>query len=240
MEKPEHQSEVERSEAKSDIAAAQKAVELLDKNTLLKKFVPHKEYYNARVYFDTAQYQFSEERDYSNASYFAVMALVEAEIAVAMARTRLARYNKLSVERKYFSALADSSVRPSAALSALNKAGFFKEENHRKRIFLDSQLFTGNPLEISERGKKRLDKIINALKLVRRITFEITAFTPESGDAISVAGKKAELIENYLKSQKGISHVKFISKAVQKTDGIVIGGELYHANGIECTIIGTP
>jgi hypothetical protein len=27
---------------------------------------------------------------------------------------------------------------------------------------------------------------------------------------------------------------------VQKTDGIVIGGELYHANGIECTIIGTP
>lgn len=230
----------DRSEAKADITAAQKAFDTLDKNSLLKRFVPHKEYYSARVYLDTAQYQFSEERDFSNASYFAIMALVEAETAFAVARTRLARYNKMKVERKYYSEIARMPARLPSVRLALFESGFYKEENHYKRIFIDSQLFKSESVELSEKGKKRLDAVANTLKLVRRITFEIAAFTPESGDAVALAEKKAALVEAYLKSQKGLGNVKFTTKAMNKTDGLVIGGELYHASGIECTIIGTP
>ncbi len=230
----------ERLEAKADISAAQKAFDALDKNSLLKRFVPHKEYYSARVYLDTAQYQFSEERDYSNASYFAIMALVEAETAFAIARTRLARYNKIKVERKYYSEIARAPVRPPSIRLTLKEAGFYKEENQYQRLYLDSQLFTSGILELSDKGKKRLDAVANALKLARRITFEISAFTPESGDAVTFAEKKAALVEGYLKSQKGLGHVKFTTKAMNTTDGLVIGGELYHANGIAFTIIGMP
>ncbi len=230
----------DRLEAKADISAAQKAFDTLDKNSLLKRFVPHKEYYSARVYLDTAQYQFSEERDYSNASYFAIMALVEAEIAFTIARTRLARYNKIKVERNYYSEIARAPVRPPSIRLVLKEAGFYKEENHYKRIFVDSQLFKSGILELSDKGKKRLDSIANALKLTRRIAFEITAFTPESGDAVALSEKKAALVESYLKSQKGLGHVKFTTNAMNTTDGLAIGGELYHANGIAFTIIGTP
>lgn len=230
----------DRSEAKSDITAAQKAFDALDKNSLLKKFVPHKEYYNARVYLDTAQYQFSEERDYSNASYFAVMALVEAETAFVIARMRLAQHNKLKIDRNYYADIAHAPYRPPAIKIALKESGFVIDNKQYKRLYIDSQLFTSDFLELSEKGKKRLDKVANALKLARRITFEITAFTPESGENVAATEKKASLVENYLKAQKGLSHVKFTTKAINKSDGLVIGGELYHANGIECTIIGTP
>ncbi len=230
----------ERSEAKADISAAQKAFDSLDKSSLLKRFIPHKEYYSARVYLDTAQYQFSEERDYSNASYFAVMALIEAETSFVIARTRFARYNKLKVERKYYSEIARAPVRPSSLKLAMKECGFYKEENQYKRIFIDSQLFTHDFLALSEQGKKRLDLVAQALKLARRITFNIAAFTPESGDAVASAAKKAAMVEGYLKSQKGLANVKFTTEAMNKTDGLVIGGELYHASGIECTITGIP
>lgn len=230
----------DRAEAKADISTAQKAFDTLDKNSLLKRFIPHKEYYSARVYLDTAQYQFSEERDYSNASYFAIMALIESETAFAKARTRLARYNKIKVEKKYYSEVARAPIRLPSVRLALKEAGFYKEENQYKRIYIDSQLFKSDILELSDKGKKRLDAVANVLKLARRITLEIAAFTPESGDADALAEKKAALVEGYLKSQKGLGNVKFTTKAINKKDGLAIGGELYHANGIECTIIGTP
>ncbi|MCX7678374.1 MAG: hypothetical protein N2316_04070 [Spirochaetes bacterium] len=228
----------DKSEAKNAISVAQKAIEFLDKNTYLKKHIPYKEYYNARVYFDTAQYQFSEERDYSNASYFAEMALFEAETAIAIARTRYAHYQKLKIENEYYLEILQSAGRTSSIKFALTKAGFFRENNQHKRIFVDSQLFKKDFSDISKNGKKCLNKIIAVLKFLRKGTLELIAFFPESSSQKDLTEKKLKLIENYFQTQKGISAIKLSTKIVTKTDGIVIGDELFHFHGIEVLLSG--
>ncbi len=227
-----------RSEAKSDIDAAQKAMESLEKSDLIRRFIPHKNYYDARVYLDTAQYQFSEERDYANASYFAVMALVEAETTIAIARYRFAKNKKARIERKIFKDLADGAGRRAALKMALLQAGLAKEGQLHQRYMLDSQLFEGDKLEISEPGKKSLDAIGAVMNMAPRSTVLVVGHTrlADADNAKSI--QKADAVDAYIKSLRGIAARRVTTKGAGDAAEVTLTGRAQKADRVELILTG--
>ncbi len=194
-----------RSEAKSHIEAARKAMEPIEGNEELKPHIPYRNYYDARVYLDTAQYQFSEERDYSNASYFAVMALVETETTLAIARTRLAQHRKLQVERDIFKEMSDASNLRSRLRGALVSSGLYKAGGPYRRVFLDSQLFTRGSFQLSEEGTALLGKIASVMALAPRSTLTVIGHTRYADIGNQMSSMKAGAVAEHIKSLRGIA-----------------------------------
>ena len=193
-----------RSEAKNDIDIAQEAMSLLETSREIKSHIPHKRYYDAKVYLDTAVYQFSEERDYTNASYFAVMALVEAQASIAVAQTRLIKQRKIELERDYYKKLSEGFGRRALASIAILKSGFIKSGPHYKRTLVDSQIFVNEEFELKASGKKYLDAIAAVLSMSPRSQLEITGHTRDEDPENARSLQKAELVAAYFKSVKGI------------------------------------
>jgi outer membrane protein OmpA-like peptidoglycan-associated protein len=227
-----------RSEAKSDIEAAQKTMGSLEKSELLKRYIPHKNYYDARVYLDTALYQFSEERDYANASYFAIMALIETETAISIARSRLAVRKKQNIERKIYRELAEGAGRRSQLRIALMEAGLSREGQNHQRFFLDSQVFEGDKFELTERGKKRLDAIASVMTIAPRSSLLVVGHTRMADSDNLRSSQKAEAVADYVKSLKGIAARRVTAKGAGDSAEITLTGRAQKADRVELILSG--
>lgn len=231
-------SAASRSEAKSDIEAAQKTMGSLEKSDLLKRYIPHKNYYDARVYLDTAMYQFSEERDYANASYFAIMALIETETAISIARSRLAVRKKHSIEEKIYREMAEGSGRRSQVKIALMEAGLSKDGQNQQRFFLDSQVFVDEKFELTDRGKKRLDAIATVMSIAPRSSLLVVGHTrlPDKDNLRSM--QKAEAVASYIKSLKGVGARRVTVKGSGDASEITLMGRVQKADRVELILSG--
>ena len=222
-----------RSEAKNDIDIAQEAMSALEKNREIKSHIPHKRYYDAKVYLDTAVYQFSEERDYTNASYFAVMALVETEASIAVAKTRLIKKHQIELERDYYKKMYEGFGRRPMSIIAILKSGFFKSGPNYQRTILDSQIFVNEEFELKASGKKYLDAIADVLSLSPRSKLEIVGHTRDEDPENIRSLQKAESVAAYFKSVKGIVSRRLIVKGVGDSVEYQIHGNMRRIDRVE-------
>jgi hypothetical protein len=88
-----------RDDVKGEIEEAKSYMKALDETTDVHPFIPFQNYSNAKVYLDTAVYQFEEEREYDASSFYAVIASVEIRTTHLIAKARYWQHKKLEFER---------------------------------------------------------------------------------------------------------------------------------------------
>lgn len=227
-----------KSEVKVDISEAKKLMEKLERDDELKEFIPYRNYYDAKIYLDTASYQFNEEKEYLMAGYYAILAIVEIETTFANARARQARYKKQQIEKDFLKKLALSSSKKSGMKIIMMEADLQKDGSNYKRVLLDSIIFNKNSFTINDKGKEILNPIYAVLKAYPRSKISVIGHTKAKDSGNTQSQKKADALTLYFTKNKGVSQKRIVSEGMGNSYPIEINKKIQSMDRVEIVISG--
>ncbi|MCP4132123.1 MAG: OmpA family protein [bacterium] len=200
-----------KSDAKVELGEARRQYKHIKKQKKLHPYVSFANYSRGVTLLEKARIQFEEEREYDLASYFAVLARVEFETAVTIARGRLLEHKSLLFERDYFKkAYQDEKLKGYFISSNLEKTG-----KAYKGYLVDSRLFVRKTFNLSRDAQKRiLDKLYRVLKLYPRSKVIIKGHTAGYDRNNVKSTRKASVVGEYLITVKGVHSSRITTKGL--------------------------
>lgn len=226
-----------KSEAREEIGEAKDLLKTIEKTRKYQTFVPYRNYHDAKVYLDTAIYQYEEEGEYDEAALYAVLARVEMETVLTIAMTRHALHTRLEIEKNFYEKLASRSSRWAARKIAIVKANLLRERRRYRRILFDSVVFQRGSLTLTRKGNKILQAIVKVLKLHPRSRIKIVGHTMIKDTNNTISQRKAESIASYLK-RKGIKGWRIQKMGVGSEKPMEINDRMRATDRVELIISG--
>jgi outer membrane protein OmpA-like peptidoglycan-associated protein len=226
-------------DARNDLDQAKKLMERLESNDLIRDFIPHKNFYDAKVYLDTATFQFDEEKDYKVASYYAVLASIEIETTITIAKSRYKRNRKLEIEKEFCKKIAAGQSKKSALKIHLIESGVAREgASSYRSMLLDVSIFSPNSIVLNDQGKELLDRIYELLKLYPSSRLTIVGHTRQGDPDNVISVKKAESVAGYFTVSKGITPKRISFSGAGDTVPVESNNKKYPINRVEVSISG--
>ena len=224
-------------EPEKEIAEAKKYFTMVEKQRDLQPFFPHRQYYNAKVYFDTAKYQLDEERNNTLASFYAVLALVELKTMHMIAMTRQMESKKLLYERDQYKSIADSGTVRNRRKAAIT-GSILKRHNGRYTCVIPEYIiFKKNSDELTTAGIDIFNTIGMVIYLNPASRISIKGVTGNSSKIPDILGK-TKTIANFLHKEKRIGTNRMISSTEANEKDFSIGTEKNNFDRIEIIVTG--
>ena len=227
-----------KSEAKEEIGKAKDLLRTIERTKKFHNFVPYRSYYDGKVYLDSAIYQYEEEREYEEAALYAVLARVELETTLTLARARVAAHNKSQTEKEYFRNLASRASRRAARKIAIIEANLQKSRRSYRAILFDNAIFKMGSLSLNNDGIEKLKKIYNVLKLHPGSRVAVVGYTRLVDTNNTISRKKAEAVSSYLMKTKRLRAWRVTVSGEGKKKPMEINGRMRTVDRIELTITG--
>lgn len=211
--------------------------EMIEKQRELQSFFPHRNYYNAKVYYDTAKYQLDEEHDKTLASFYAVLALVELKTMHTIAMTRKIKFDRLIHEKDQYKDISDKGT-----VRIRNKAllinSILKPSNGKfSCVIPEFLLFENISDKLSNNGIELLNNIgkVAAVNPSSRISIKgITKNKEKVDDAI----EKTKKIASFLLNENRIGSNRIVYTAEAREEMLSIGNYKTNFNRIEIVVTG--
>ncbi len=229
-----------RDDVKGEIEEAKSYMKALDENTDVHPFIPFQNYYNAKVYLDTAVYQFEEEREYDASSFYAVIASVEIRTTHLIAKARYWQHKKLEFERDLMKDIVANGSRQARIQLALAESQLRKSGAVYRAVFLDYNTFASNDetYPITPAGRSDLDRIARVLQSYPRSTIKITGHSRIQDEGNKKSLQKAQKAAAYLSESKGISARRITSSGAGNQYPMDIDKNIVGIDRIEVEISG--
>ncbi len=223
-----------KSLAKDDIGMAHKVQKKLHKKGNLQPFIPYKNYHDGAKYLDKAAHEYDDEENYEIASYYAILAFVEFEIAKNVAQARLYKHKLLIAERdEYKNAAKNEMLKAAIAGANLVKTG---------RVYIanieDKNLFKSRSLKLLPKGEAVLNKILQVTKLYPESKLLIKGHTRYRDRDNKRSKQKADKISEYYVMTKGLDEIRLNVKGVGNQEPMEVRGKDRKVERIEIIITG--
>ncbi|GEM_PF-2071968 len=226
-----------KSEAREEISEAKELLNTIEKTRKYQAFVPYRNYHDAKVYLDTAIYQYEEESEYDEAALYAVLARVEMETVLTIAMTRLALHTRLEIEKDLYEKLAAKSSWRAARTIAIVNANLLQEGRLYRQILFDGVVFQRGSLTLTREGDRTVDAIVQVLKLHPRSRIKIIGHTMIKDTNNTISQRKAESIASSLK-RKGIRGWRMQTMGVGSEKPMEINDRMKAVDRVELIISG--
>ncbi len=227
-----------KSEAREEIREAKELLKKIERTKKFQEFIPHRNYHDAKVFLDTAIYQFEEEREYEEAALYGVLARVELETTLTITMTRLANYYRFQIENELLKKLASKASRLAARKITIIEAKLQKTAKGYKGILLDSIIFKKGSLNLTHEGIVILNRIYNALQISPRSRIQIIGHTRLNDTNNVISNKKANSVSNYLIKIKKLRKWRISAKGIGKDQPMEINDQMRTVDRIEIIITG--
>jgi outer membrane protein OmpA-like peptidoglycan-associated protein len=227
-----------KSEAREEIREAKELLKKIERTKKFQEFIPYRNYHDAKVFLDTAIYQFEEEREYEEAALYAVLARIELETTLAITMTRIASYNRFQIENELLKELASKASRVAARKIAIIEAKLQKTDKGYKGILLDSVIFKMGSLNLTQEGIDILNRIYNILQLSPRSRIQIVGHTRLNDTNNTISNKKASAVSDYLIKIKKLRTWRINAKGIGKDQPMEINDQMRTVDRIEIIITG--
>jgi outer membrane protein OmpA-like peptidoglycan-associated protein len=229
-----------RDDVKSEIEEAKSYMKALDDNTDVHAFIPFQNYYNAKVYLDTAVYQFVEEREYDASSFYAVLASVEIRTTHLIAKARCWQQKKLGFERDLMKDIVATGSRQARIQLSLAESQLRKCGALYRAVLFDFNMFAldEEPYPITPAGRGDLDRIARILQSYPRSTIKIIGHSRMQDEGNKKSLQKAQKAAAYLSESKGISARRITSSGAGNQYPMEIDKTIVGIDRIEIEVSG--
>ncbi len=229
-----------RDDVKSEIEEAKSYMKALDENTDVHAFIPFQNYYNAKVYLDTAVYQFEEEREYDASSFYAVIASVEIRTTHIIAKARYWQQKKLESERDLMKDIVTNGSRQARIQLSLAESQLRKSGAIYRAVLFDYNTFAFNDetYPITPSGRNDLDRIARVLQSYPRSTVKIIGHSRIQDEGNKKSLQKAQKAAAYLSESKGISARRITSSGAGNQYPLEMDKNIVGIDRIEIEISG--
>ena len=198
---------VSESQAKLDVEDSRKEYDKLSSKKDLKKYLPYREFYFAKIYSQIAE-KWLKDGDYEKGSYYGVLSQTFSQSAIALASAWKSEYEIMKLERDYYKKIVDTDT--TWVSVALLEAGL-KRKGKSKNFEGDMDVETAfgfkkyrepatvdGITDLQDKARNALEKIYKVLKKQEGTSLIITAFASRDNRW----KKTTELSEAYGKKVK--------------------------------------